>query len=207
MNPASFDTFYQGAPAWETDEPQPAVVGLAEQGMFTGRVLDVGCGTGENTLHLASRGHLVLGIDGAATAIERARRKAHERGLPAEFAVVDAFDLATLGQKFDTVLDSAFLHIPGNTAAGRRGYTDQLAAVVRHGGWVHLLEISEPIAEHPSITSTEIVDAFDDRWTRPKIEETTYAITGGELPAWLVSIQRRRTGDGAEPPRSCRSPR
>lgn len=191
MNPASFDNFYHGAPPWDTDKPQPAVVALAERGQFTGRVLDVGCGTGENALHLASRGHTVLGIDGAPTAIERAKKKAQQRGLPAEFAVADAFDLAALGQKFDTVLDSAFLHIPGTTADRRRGYTHQLVAVVPRGGWVHLLEISEQIADHPSITSTEIVDAFDDRWTNPKIHKTTYAITTGDLPAWLVSMQRR----------------
>lgn len=57
----------------EISGPQPAIVALAEEGRFVGRVLDVGCGTGENALYLTSRGHPVLEIDGAATAIEPAR--------------------------------------------------------------------------------------------------------------------------------------
>lgn len=191
MNHASFDEFYQGAPPWETGKPQPAVVALAEQGQFTGRVLDVGCGSGENALYLASRGYTVLGVDGAPTPIDRAKAKAGQRGLPVEFGVADAFDLAALGQKFDTVLDSAFLHIPGNTAARRRAYTDQLAVVLRAGGWVHLLEISEQVTEHPSITSAEIIDAFDDRWANANVHKVAYAVTTGDVPAWMVSIQRR----------------
>jgi ubiquinone/menaquinone biosynthesis C-methylase UbiE len=187
----SFNPSYQGDPPWEISRPQPAVVALAEEGHFVGRVLDIGCGTGENALHLASRGHTVLGIDGAAIAIERAQAKAKRRGLPAEFVVADAFDLTALGQRFDTVLDSAFLHIPANTAARRRAYTDQLAAVLPAGGWVHLLEISEQVTEHPSITQAEIIDAFDGRWTAPRIRPATYTITTGEVPAWLASVQRR----------------
>ncbi len=191
MNSAGFEPAYQATPPWETGQPQPAVARLADAGRFTGRVLDVGCGTGENALYLASRGYTVLGIDGAPTAVERARAKARQRDLPAEFAVADAFDLTALGQKFDTALDSAFMHIPGNTAVRRRAYTGQLAAVLPAGGWVHLLEISEQVTEHPSMTRAEIIDAFDDQWADPTIQAATYAITTGEVPAWLVSIQRR----------------
>lgn len=89
------------------------------------------------------------------------------------------------------MLDSAFLHIPGNTDSRRRAYTGQLAAVLRPGGWVHLLEISEQVTEHPSITSAEIVDAFDERWGEAQVRESTYRVTTGDVPAWVVSLQRR----------------
>jgi len=191
MNSAGFNNSYQGTPPWEIDAPQPAVMALAEQGQFAGRVLDVGCGTGENALHLASRGHPVVGVDGAPAAIERAQHKATRRDLSVQFVVADVFELGTLGQQFDTVLDSAFLHIPGNTAARRRVYTEQLATVLAPNGWAHLLEISEEVTEHPSLTSTEILDSFDDHWGNERVREAAYAITSGDLPAWLVSIQRR----------------
>jgi SAM-dependent methyltransferase len=202
---ARFDPFYadREGPPWEIGRPQPAVVALADAGKFTGRVLDVGCGTGENTLYLASRGHTVLGVDGAPTAIEHARANARERGLAAEFIVADAFDLTALGRSFDTVLDSAFMHIPGNTAARRRAYTDQLAAVLSAGGWVHLLEISERVTGYPSLSTAEIIDAFDDSWTEATIQETTYAITTEEVPAWLVSIQRLGPHSAVPRPGGC----
>ena len=60
--------------------PQPAIVRLAADGGFAGTVLDAGCGTGENALHVAALGVPVLGFDVAGTALAMAREKAAERG-------------------------------------------------------------------------------------------------------------------------------
>ena len=85
------------APApWDIGRPQPAFVRLADGGRLTGRLLDAGCGTGENALLAASRGADVTGIDVAPTAIARARAKASERGLTARFEVADALGLGRL---------------------------------------------------------------------------------------------------------------
>lgn len=186
----------RSGPPWEVDRPQPAVVTLAEEDGFAGRVLDVGCGTGENSLYLASRGLSVLGVDAAPAAVRRARAKAAERGLTTEFRVADAFDLGALGLHFDTVLDSAFLHILGDQAfgdAGRRSaYASQLALVLRGGGRLHLLQISElTTGDYPKIARAEITGAFAEGWTPERIQASSYATTSGDVPAWLVSLRRR----------------
>src|SRR4051794_31553922 len=83
---APWDASYRAGPApWDVGRPQPAIVRLARAGAFAGAVLDAGCGTGENALHVAALGLPVLGIDVAATALSIAREKAAERGLGAEF--------------------------------------------------------------------------------------------------------------------------
>ena len=56
-------------------------------------MLDAGCGTGENALHVASLGLSVLGVDVAETALAIAREKADDRGIEVEFAAADAFHL------------------------------------------------------------------------------------------------------------------
>ena len=90
-----WDASYQDGPApWDVGTPQPAIVQLASAGGFTGSVLDAGCGTGENALHLASLGLRVLGVDVAETALDAARTNAASRGFAAEFSVADALDLA-----------------------------------------------------------------------------------------------------------------
>jgi 2-polyprenyl-3-methyl-5-hydroxy-6-metoxy-1,4-benzoquinol methylase len=68
-------------------------------------VLDAGCGTGENALHVASLGLSVLGVDVAETALAIAREKAADRGIEVELAAADAFQLERLGRRFETVLD------------------------------------------------------------------------------------------------------
>src|SRR5205814_1479838 len=50
-------------PPWDMEGPAPFVVDLEAAGRFRGDVLDVGCGTGENALYLASRGLRVVGVD------------------------------------------------------------------------------------------------------------------------------------------------
>src|SRR3954469_3728233 len=81
-----WDASYLDGPApWDTGRPQPAIVRLAGEGAFDGTVLDAGCGTGENALHVASLGLAVLGVDVAATALSIAREKAAARGVDADF--------------------------------------------------------------------------------------------------------------------------
>src|SRR5690348_8257552 len=75
-----WDASYHNGPApWDIGRPQPAVLRLASESRFTGAVLDAGCGTGENALHLASLGLQVLGVDVAETALAMAQEKARNR--------------------------------------------------------------------------------------------------------------------------------
>src|SRR5260370_17756916 len=78
---------------WDIGRPQPAFARLADEGCLTGRLLDAGCGTGENALLAASRGADVTGIDVAPTAIAPPRPKASEPGLTARFEAAHALTL------------------------------------------------------------------------------------------------------------------
>ena len=121
----TFESAYAGRAPWDIGAPQPAFIAVADQ--ITGSVLDAGCGTGDNALFLAGRGHQVTGIDFLAEPIKRAKQKAAERGLAARFLVMDALDLKELPEVFDTVIDSGLLHVAAalNTSSiGIFGPTD-----------------------------------------------------------------------------------
>lgn len=57
----TFESIYAAQPRWEIGRPQKAFIDVADQ--ITGSILDAGCGTGENALFFAKRGHKVTGID------------------------------------------------------------------------------------------------------------------------------------------------
>src|SRR5438093_3452011 len=97
-------SYHEGPAPWDIGQPQPAIVRLASGGGFAGAVLDAGCGTGENALHVAWRGLSVLGVDVAETALAAARAKADDRGLGVAFAVAVAFQRERLGRRVATVL-------------------------------------------------------------------------------------------------------
>src|SRR5271168_3781440 len=106
-----WDASYRDGPApWDIGQPQPAIARLASAGGFSGAVLDAGCGTGENTLLVASLGLSVFGFDVAETALAMARKKAADRGIEVEFAPADALRLEHLGRIFETVLDCGLFH-------------------------------------------------------------------------------------------------
>ena len=69
-------------------------------------MLDVGCGTGDNALFFAGRGHKATGIDFLAEPLRRARQKAAERGLQANFLEMDALELKSLPEVFDELLSN-----------------------------------------------------------------------------------------------------
>src|SRR5437764_1293427 len=79
--------------------PQTAFLELARAGELRGRVLDVGCGTGEHALMAAGIGLDATGVDSSPRAIGM-EAKAKERGLPARFLVCDALQLGVLGAHF-----------------------------------------------------------------------------------------------------------
>jgi len=188
-----FETAYEGTPTWDIGRPQPAVVRLADAGRIAGEVVDVGCGTGENALFLASRGHRVVGVDFAAEAIAKARAKAIERGLDVELVVGDALDLARLGRTFDTALDVGLFHClqPGE----RRSYAAGLRAVIRPGGRAFLLcwSTRNPFGIGPTrIAARDIRAAFRRGWEVEAIEPENLEtlLPAGRVHAWLATIRR-----------------
>jgi cyclopropane fatty-acyl-phospholipid synthase-like methyltransferase len=103
-----FDSAYRGGPPpWDIGRPQKEFIGLVKRGEITGSVLDIGCGTGDHALFFAGEGHEVWGIDSTPLAIEKARKKAAERGLRVHFLVLDALHMSELIRKFDTGRETA----------------------------------------------------------------------------------------------------
>ncbi len=186
-----FEAIYaEGTPPWDIGRPQPAFEHLATAGMLVGRVLDVGCGTGEHALMAASLGHQAVGVDLSERAIDLARTKATERGVEARFVVADALHLVGLGQQFDTVLDCGLFHVLDDDE--RQPYVDSLAEVIPPGGRCHILCFSDrqPGDWGPRrVTQDEIRVAFSPGWEIESIEPAVIDLTWDPAgaQAWQVA--------------------
>ena len=200
MDREQFEQMYQGQAAWDTGRPQPAIIKLAESGQIRGSVLDVGCGTGENVLYLAAKGHETWGLDFVPVAIERAKAKATERKIDAHFAVGNALGLNNLGRQFDTVIDCGLFHTFSDEE--RPVYAQEVAKVLRASGLLHILCFSdeEPGNYGPRrISRQELRDSFQKGWQVQRIEATHFdAVSRPDGPqrspggpkAWLATIER-----------------
>jgi SAM-dependent methyltransferase len=191
-----WDASYLDGPApWDVGRPQPAILRLAGEGAFAGAVLDAGCGTGENALHVASLGLHVLGVDVAETALSIARENAARRGIDADFVVADALHLDRLGRVFETVLDCGLFHTFDSDE--RRDYVAGLASVTSRGGDLYVLCFSDVGPDtggpHP-ISQEELRAAFkrSGGWSVASVSpdqiQTRFDAQGAA--AWLAKIER-----------------
>lgn len=192
--PHHFENAYQGRPPWDIGYPQPALARLVDGGAIRGRVLDVGCGTGELTLHMAAHGLDALGIDLIPAAVERAEAKARERGLAAEFRVHDALRLEGLGQAFDAVVDSGLFHV--FTDEDRVRFADSLAAVLRPGGDYWMLCFSDKEPTHwggpRRVSEAEIRATFQDGWEVVSVEPARFDVTMPDVGGHALLAHLRR---------------
>jgi SAM-dependent methyltransferase len=198
-----FDDAYKTRTApWVIGEPQPAIVELERAGRIRGKVLDVGCGTGEHTILLARLGYDVLGIDFSPHAVEQARQNAAAKGTDARFEVADALNLGDQ-PTYDTIVDSALFHI--FDASDRPKYVASLQRACRPGGVVHVLALSDAGRGFgPEVSEADIREAFVDGWALEAFDTTSYrgitqevhvdilglpVGTPVEEPAWLATAR------------------
>ncbi len=184
---------YESQPPWDIMRPQPAIMELDDLGEIEGTVLDVGCGTGENSLFLAKRGHAVTGVDIVPRAIELAEQKKSERGIRnAEFRTMSAFKLDTLGRKFDTVIDCGLFHTFDDDE--RDCFIADLKLAMHRGSKYHMLCFSDraTVPGPRRLKKEEIELAFTEglkvRSIRRSYFETNHPLS--KVDAWLATVEK-----------------
>jgi ubiquinone/menaquinone biosynthesis C-methylase UbiE len=187
--------YAEGIPPWQIDRPQPEVIQLLENGKFESPVLDLGCGTGDNTIELARHGLLVKGLDAVPEALERARKKTEQAGLKQspEFVLGDALRLAESGLKARTVLDCALFHTFSDEE--RKEYIQGLEAVLSPGGRLHILSFSELETRQPGprrLRLSEITESFGRGWRLEDSVRCRYwdRVRPDGAHAWRVTFVR-----------------
>jgi SAM-dependent methyltransferase len=103
--------YREGDTPWDTGQPSSELLRVvAAEGIKPCRAVELGCGTGTNSLWLASRGFDVVGVDISEVVIERARARA--AGEPrARFVVADVLTPLDLGEPFPFFFDRGCYHV------------------------------------------------------------------------------------------------
>ena len=136
----------QGRTGWFSGETLEDILSCLTERMRAdhlpkaGRVLEMGCGAGDQSLLLAEMGYEVAGVDIAPTSISWADEKADRRGLGADFRVGNVCDLNGFADgSFDLVLDGNCLHFV--IGEERQRFLRSAHRVLRLGGWLLITSI------------------------------------------------------------------
>jgi ubiquinone/menaquinone biosynthesis C-methylase UbiE len=101
-----------------------------------GRVLDIGCGTGELAGRLAGRGWEVTGLDLCERMLHKARAKSNGNGEKVLLAAGDSEHIPLASRTFDTVTcANSFHHYPHQQAV-----VQEMFRVLKPGGQLFLLD-------------------------------------------------------------------
>jgi cyclopropane fatty-acyl-phospholipid synthase-like methyltransferase len=180
-----------GFKPWDSGIPPPELVRFVE-GNPAGRSLDLGCGTGTNTIYLAQKGWDATGIDFVPRAIDTAKKKAAAAEVSPRLMVGDVTRLAELGigAGYNLLLDLGCFHsIPD---AGREEYVRGASAVAASSATLLLFaftrrEKSSRIGPR-GLGPNEVRDRFTDQWEL--VSELAGQPIAGYDAAWYT-LRRR----------------
>src|SRR5262245_7249271 len=109
------NAYRDGTAPWETGQPCSEIQRrlLAGDLPTSGTALDLGCGSGVQTLLLAAHELEVVGVDLSTTAIEGAQRRAssHPAGRRARFIAGDVAEVRGIGEPVDVLVDRGCYHL------------------------------------------------------------------------------------------------
>jgi SAM-dependent methyltransferase len=142
-----YRTFYKlGLRIWERRVPPVGLVELVEgvRALAPGRALDLGCGSGTDSIYLARHGWTVIGVDIVPEALALARRNATAAGVTPTFVRGDVTRLVDLVPQasFDLIIDFGCMHtLPADL---RSLYVAGVSAVATPGATYLLYGFARP---------------------------------------------------------------
>jgi SAM-dependent methyltransferase len=183
-----------GFKPWDSGVPAPELVAVVagEHRLPPGKALDLGCGTGTNSIYLAQSGWDVTGLDFVPRAIRAAQQKASSAAVSPRFIVGDVTRLTTLslGSPFDLLLDLGCFHsLPDS---GRAAYVSGATEVARPGATMLLFcfvrGASPPRFGPRGVAPGEVAQRFAAGWE--VLTETAGGPMFGADAAWY-RLRRR----------------
>lgn len=158
-----FHFWYFRQPPWDTGVSPPELIEFITKHQ-PGRAIDIGCGTGTNTITLARAGWQVTGIDFAPHAVTLAKRKLEGNQIQADIQANDATRMDGISGPFDLAFDLGCFH--GIPKKLQPNYLDQLNRVLAPGGFWLMYGFVKPETDPstPGLTQAEI-DHISARFT------------------------------------------
>lgn len=127
------DRYRDGNLPWDTGRPSSELQNVLSQNEIRPcRALEIGCGTGSNSVWLAQQGFDVTGLDLAPLAVERAKQRASDAKQNVHFAVANVLALPDLGGSFAFFFDRGCYHAVRRTAPEQ--YVQAIARQLATGG-------------------------------------------------------------------------
>jgi SAM-dependent methyltransferase len=149
------------ATPWDVGKPDRELAKLVRKGVLRPcKVLELGCGNGNDAVFLARLGFDVTAVDISEKAVQESRKRAEKSRVKVRFLVADVADLRTIKEKFDFVLDRCCFHFLPKEK--RAGYFRNLRRLLKTGSYLFLVVSSkrDPVKGPYGFSKQEIIQLF-----------------------------------------------
>ena len=130
--------YEEGADLWETGKPNESLIKVFEKfpKLFDGRVIDLGCGEGRDSIFLSENNINIQGVDISHSAINKAKQKIKERnGNDNIFKTGNVIYLNQFStSSFDTAMNMGCLHMM-NKSEDRLKHIKNVHRILVSGGY------------------------------------------------------------------------
>jgi SAM-dependent methyltransferase len=188
--------YKSGDTPWDVGKPDFNLIEVVTQKPIPScKVLDIGCGTGDNSVWLAQNHFQVTGTDTSDIALEKAKDKASKANVECNFMLVDFIRNKIEGSPFGFVFDRGCFH-SFNSENNRRSFAKNVAAHLEEAGlWLTIVGNAD---EHrqghgpPQRTAGDIVLAVEPYFEILFLQSSHFGSNHLNPPrAWRCLMQKR----------------
>jgi len=188
--------YKSGDTPWDIGQPDFNLIEVVTQKpILSCKVLDIGCGTGDNSIWLAQHCFQVIGTDTSDNALEKAKEKASKAGVECDFILADFLKNKIDGAPFGFAFDRGCFH-SFSSEHDRERFVQNVAAHLEEGGlWLTIVGNAD---EHPQgpgpprRTAGEIVLAVEPYFEILSLQSSHFGSNRPNPPrAWRCLMRKR----------------
>jgi len=159
------------------------------------KALDIGCGTGDNSIWLAQNHFIVTGTDISEVAIKKAKEKASKNDVKCTFLVVDFFKSRIEGAPFGFVFDRGCFHTFDSDEERKTFAKNVAACLEKNGLWLSLIGSADEQRQGPGPpqrTANDIVVAVEPYFEILSLASSHFGSNRQNPPkCWACLMQKR----------------
>ena len=169
---------------------------MTKKPILSCKVLDIGCGTGDNSIWLAQNRFQVIGTDTSEIALEKAKEKASKANVECAFMLVDFLKNKIEGAPFGFVFDRGCFH-SFSSENDRRRFAQNVATHLEEAGlWLTIVGHAEEQRHAPGPPQRTAGDIVNSVETYFEILSLVSSYFGSNRPnpprAWVCLMRKRR---------------
>jgi len=190
------ERYKSGDIPWDAGQPDFNLIEIVTKNpILSCKALDVGCGTGDNSIWLAKNRFQVIGTDTSDIAIEKAKKKASKAIVECGFILVDFTKNRIEGAPFGFVFDRGCFH-SFSSENDRRRFAKNVATHLEEAGlWLTIVGNADEDRQGPGPpqrTAGDIVLAVEPYFEVLSLESSDFGSKRSNPPrAWRCLMQKR----------------